>query len=328
MGITSLQIVYSTPRNRCTDMLRVLGFVLLLFFSFTSFAFMQGMRRLTDGTILSIEKKDAVIPRGYTLIHPNEKLVKRLDSLCKNTKSKDHLSDYAMVLIVNGRYEEAKEIYLKSEKMFPGNYATSANLGTVYELLGDNKRALEWIRKSVQLHTTSRDSSEWLQMKILEAKINGDRFINSDFILGVNFGRDSLPSSSLSQNQLIQLRKYVFSQLTERLTFYQPEDKIVAQLLFDLANLSLLTGAQIYAVNDVYSMAKSYGYSGALFERRSNCVKNLSLKINNGQVDVKEGASKVSSINFSQAVILGCCFLLFPIFAFLYLYRRMKTHNL
>ncbi len=312
-------------------MIRVTCLAVVLLFSFThSFACIQGMRALNDGTVISVEKESFIIPRGYTLIHQNEKVVHRLDSLWNATKKLDYLYDYGMVLVVNGRYEDAKNVYLEIEKIKPGQYITASNLGTVYELTGDNKNALLWIRKSVQLNAASHDSSEWLHVRILEAKLAGNAAINSDFILHANFGRDSMPVSELSKAQLQQLRKALFYQLNERLTFIHPEDKIVAQLLFDLANISLLTGANIYDVNDIYSMAKKYGYSGPLWGRRYTNALQLSQKINRGQAaetPLHGEEIKTPHVDFPWAIILSICFLIFPVLAFLYLKGKLESKD-
>ena len=320
---------FTYPRTRCCYMIRVKSLSVVLFFlCIHSFACMQGMKELNDGTVISFEKESDVIPRGHAFIHQDDKVLQRLDSMWKATKKIAYLQDYAMVLVVNGRYEDAKNAYLQLEKVKPNQYATAANLGTVYELLGDNKNALTWIRKSVQLNPASHDSSEWLHVRILEAKLAGNAAINSDFILHANFGRDSMPVSELSKEELLQLRKALFYQLNERLTFVHPEDKIVAQLLFDLANVSLLTGANIYDVNDMYSMAKKYGYSGTLWERRYNKARHLSQQINRGQLpspSLHGEEAQVPQVDFPWAIILSICFLIFPLLAFLYLKRRLYS---
>jgi tetratricopeptide (TPR) repeat protein len=304
-------------------------FVLVVFCSYAnSFASATGERiKLIGRTNLSADMKDNVIPKGNVfLFQGNMYILGELDSLWKATANIEYLYDYGLVLMYQQKYEAAKNVFLTIEKDKPNRYSTAVHLSTIYELMGDNSDALLWIQKALYINPVLNDSSEWLHVKILEAKIYGERCINSDFLLGANFGRDSLPISSLSHEKLMQLRRSVFLQLNEQLTFIQPKDKVVAQLLFDLANLSLLTGAQIYAVNDVYSMAKSYGYEGALFERRSAYATNLSLKINRGQFSKlnKNEKAKSTTIDTALAIIFGFCFLLFPIFAFGYLYRRMQ----
>ncbi|WP_018344760.1 tetratricopeptide repeat protein [Cytophaga aurantiaca] len=312
-------------------MIRVICLFVISFFLVTSsYACIQGLQELSDGRVVSVENQNLFIPKGNTLIPQDENVLFRLDSLWKATKNVDYLSDYGMVLIVNGKYEEAKNSYLQIEKIKPNQYPTASNLGTLYELLGDNKNALTWIQKAVKLNPVSHDSSEWLHVRILEAKINGAPYVNTNFLLHTDFGRDSIPASELSKTELLHLQKALFYQLNERLTFIHSSDKIVAQLLFDLANISLLTGVNIYQVNDIYSMAKKYGYEGPLWDKRSTYAKHLSLKINKGQVDTpahKREEVKTPEVDFPWAIILGVCFLIAPVFMFFYLKSKMNTSN-
>jgi tetratricopeptide (TPR) repeat protein len=308
-------------------MKRVISLFVVSFFLFIdSFACVQGLQELNDGTVISIENDNLVIPKGNTLVHQDGKVLRRLDSLWNAKKDIKYLSDYAMVLVINGNYEEAKNSYLKLEKIKPDQYATASNLGTVYELLGDNKNALTWIQKALQLNPSSHDSSEWLHVRILEAKIGGDKFINTNFLLHTDFGRDSMPASELTKAELQRLRSALFYQLNERLTFVHSQDKIVAQLLFDLANVSLLIGMDIYQVNDIYSMAKKYGYSSPLWEARHITAKKLSEKINRGQVEATLHGEEVQTpqVDFPWAVILGICFFIFPVLMFFYLKFKMN----
>ena len=67
--------------------------------------------------------------------------------------------------------KEAIELLEELEKKSPGQYAVAANLGTAYELNGDNRKALEWIKKGVERNPESHFGTEWLHVKILEAKI-------------------------------------------------------------------------------------------------------------------------------------------------------------
>lgn len=311
-------------------MIRVIClFACSFFLLMHSVACIQGLQELNDGTVISIDNENLVIPKGNTLVQQDKKVLLRLDSLWKATKNLDYLSDYGMVLIVNGKYEEAKNSYLQIEQLKPGQYATASNLGTIYELLGDNKNALSWIQKAVQLNPASHDSSEWLHVRILEAKIGGDKFMNTNFLLHTDFGRDSMPVSELSKEELQQLRKALFYQLNERLTFVHSHDKIIAQLLFDLADLSLLTGMNIYQVNDIYSMAKKYGYANPIWEARHINAKKLSEKINRGQVPSTLHGEEVQTpeVDFPWAVILGICFLISPVIMFFYLKSKMDTDS-
>jgi tetratricopeptide (TPR) repeat protein len=231
-------------------------------------------QRLKNGTIIShdgyagIGELPEIIPKGHNFFEINyEKELKELDTSWKNTKDVAYLSDYGLVLSLQKKYNEAKEIYLKIEETEPNRYSTASNLGTVYELLGDNENALKWIKRAVEIDPTSHKNSEWLHVKILEAKINGEQSINSDFLLNTNFGTDPTPTSSLSKNELLKLRDSLYYQLNERVSFIKPKDKIVAALMFDLANVAFLTNARQEALK-IYATAKDYGFSDTILQAR------------------------------------------------------------
>ncbi|MEM7391121.1 MAG: hypothetical protein AAF492_02140 [Verrucomicrobiota bacterium] len=59
----------------------------------------------------------------------------------------------------------------RMEAETPGRYNTAANLGTAYELSGDNRNALTWIREGIERNPKAHDGTEWLHAVILETKI-------------------------------------------------------------------------------------------------------------------------------------------------------------
>lgn len=66
----------------------------------------------------------------------------------KKTKNIATYNDYGAVLIYIGKYQEALKIFSEIETMSPNRYATAANIGTAYELLGLNDSAFYWIKKA------------------------------------------------------------------------------------------------------------------------------------------------------------------------------------
>ena len=69
-----------------------------------------------------------------------------------------------------------------------GDYAVASNLGTTYELLGDNVKALEWIKKGLERNPKAHGGTEWVHVKNLEAK-NGSladdpKWLESHTVLG------------------------------------------------------------------------------------------------------------------------------------------------
>ena len=58
-------------------------------------------------------------------------------------------NDYAVALVFLGRHDEAISLLQSLEKETPNHYSTAANLGTAYELSGNNELALQWSRRCV-----------------------------------------------------------------------------------------------------------------------------------------------------------------------------------
>src|SRR5258708_7777149 len=84
-------------------------------------------------------------------------------------------SDYSVALMFLGRSEEAVTLLNQLEKEKPGEYFIAANLGTAYELSGNNEEALKWIKEGIHRDPTSHEGTEWLHVKILEAKITQEK---------------------------------------------------------------------------------------------------------------------------------------------------------
>jgi len=229
---------------------------------------------LSTGGIIGQREEGTIIPYGNDIFFSS---VKRELPLMhqKWTKTKDvnYLSDYGLLLVLDGQYDKARDTFLYLESIAPDRYSTAANLGTVYELLGDNGQALAWISRAVEINPASHMRSEWLHVKILEAKLAGASAVTSNFLLNTSFGTDALPRTSLPQAKLLKLRDALFYQLNERVTFIKPTDAIVAQLLFDLGNVAYLSGAKSEA-KIIYRKAKEYGYQNSLLSSRLSAVSS------------------------------------------------------
>lgn len=231
---------------------------------------------------------ESEVPYGHDFGNP-ERLKAFLVSLEKGyqkTNDLDYLSDKGFILIILGNYQEAINLYKKIESIKPNRYSTASNIGTAYELIGNNVEALKWIEKAVEINPVSHFHSEWIHINILKAKIKGDQFITAKFLIGQDFGNDKLPKSTLSKEELYKLKKQLYYQLNERMSFVKPEDKIVAQLLFDLGNTSFLSGEKEEALEE-YKLAAKYGFSNPILEERIHLFSPIT-RINLGDKVEKE----------------------------------------
>lgn len=243
--------------------------------SASTFACLNGdTKYLKNGFLLYIDREGR-IPLGHRFPGRTALLSAKhdLDSLYKTTKDIDFLSDEALVMILLKDYKDAIKIYEQIEKRKPGRYSTASNMGTAYELLGDNENALKWIKRSVEIDENSHENSEWIHVKILEAKLKGVSAINSDFLLNTNFGEADLPRTTMKKDQVLKLAAALYYQLNERVSFIKGKDQIIAQLLFDLGNV-LYLGALVSDAKQVYNLAGEYGYNKPLLAKRiAACTK-------------------------------------------------------
>lgn len=238
-------------------------------------------RTLLDGKVEMRDAHDAA-PSGRFNQADKSFLLKELraaDSIYKATGKLEDYSDYGTMLVYNGEYLKAKAIFIDIERQKPGLYATAANLGTTYELLGQNDSAYYWINKAMKINPQSHEGSEWIHVKILEAKMQakGDAsYFAKHNLLSLDFGDTEIPQNKQGID-LDRLRKQLYHQLNERMSFVKPQDPIVAQLLFDLGNVSAIT-MDVKSGLQVYEVAQAYGYSSDVLTKRKKHFISLQRK--------------------------------------------------
>ena len=258
------------------NMVKKIILTITLFFIIPSFACLNESRILINGQT-TISDEESLVPHGH-LSYQNRKayekeLIKLYNSWNKDKQIEDY-SDYGVVLVYLGEYDKALKVFQEIEKIKPGLYATAANMGTTYELLGNNLMAYKWIKKGIEIDPNSHDGSEWLHLKILEIKIKGKYLLNSKFLIGLDFGNSLIPKSELSEEKLNDLKYQIYFQLNERVSFIKPKDEIIALLLFELGNICSITDDATSAYR-IYKRAEEYGYSSPIFLERFKNVSDL-----------------------------------------------------
>ena len=175
-------------------------------------------------------------------------------------------SDYAVALMYLGRASEAVELLQRLETERPGEYFVAANLGTAYELAGNNQAAWQWIREGIRRNPASHEGTEWLHVKILEAKISQQKepaFFEHHSVL-------ELQPEDIQEKIVIETNRFapkkliaaIQHQLAERLQFVKPPDAAVASLLYDYAVIEAAT-ASMESARHILAMATEYGYPAA-----------------------------------------------------------------
>ncbi|NOS93248.1 MAG: tetratricopeptide repeat protein [Cyclobacteriaceae bacterium] len=306
--------------------IKVLEIVLFLLVGQSGQCCINEYRALLSGELIFTDGGN-VAPIGRFNANDTHYLLEKLhvaDSIYRLTGKLEDYSDVGSMLIYVGQYSKAKQIFLEIEQKTPGLYQTAANLGTTYELLGQNDSALYWIKRAVEINPNSHKGSEWIHVKIIEAKIkaNGDKqYLWKHNILSLDFGDGKIPIDK-NNIDLDNLRDQLYDQLHERMSFIKPKDPIVAQLLFDLGNVCALTMDATSGLQ-VYQSAKEYGYTSDLFDKRVSYFEKLQLKadfINN-----TEGLAKDNPI--FALIIVGAIFI-GGLAVIIFLFRRFnKRHD-
>jgi tetratricopeptide (TPR) repeat protein len=282
--------------------------IFLLLISSKSIACLNGETKALKNGIYVYEDYRGIVPKGHNFFKNNyPRLIKELDSLYSATNDIDYLSDKGYVLVIQNKFKEALEIYLKIEKIKPNRYSTASNIGTIYELLGDNVKALNWISKAVKINPNSHNGSEWLHVKILRAKISGSNYINSNFLINTNFGEEYEPKNNMSHLERKALIKSLYYQLNERVSFIKTEDKIIGILLFELGNLAFMEKKYDEA-KEIYEKSREYGYKNQLIKLRIssadwNSKESLYKNISNIKA-INEYHKKLFVITLIAAIII------------------------
>jgi tetratricopeptide (TPR) repeat protein len=225
-------------------------------------------------------------------LNPNEikaewkKKLAELEAQLKPDSDYKLRSDYAAALIHVGENKKAIDVLEEIEKSKPGEYITAANLGTAYELSGENEKALVWIKKGIELNPDSHYGTEWVHVKILEAKLElatDPQWLKTHSVLGLNFGKETrplmpglpVPDHTGKEHKVEDAMGAVEYQLHERLAFVSPPDAIVADLLFDLGNMFALKKS-VEQAKPMYEMSQKFGPAQAdMVMLRLNLVNEL-----------------------------------------------------
>jgi len=204
---------------------------------------------------------------------------------------------HAVALLHLGRVAEAIGIFTALEREKPGEYAIAANLGTAYELAGDNAQALRWIAEGIRRNPQSHAGTEWLHVRILEAKLAATKdpqWFAKNSVLGLDFGNALVPTKPRTRPPgnrgnpvtAAALSNALSYQLHERLQFVVAPDPVVANLFFDWASLEM-SGGFLENAQAFYREAVKFGVSRPHARERLAYVQALLAKYKKNEPPVR-----------------------------------------
>lgn len=217
----------------------------------------------------------------------------------------DHrlLSDYAWYELRVGDKKNAVKLLEKLYEKYHSEYNVLANLGTAYEVTGNNQKALELLRKAVAINPQSHHSSEWIHLKILEQKIAGtpdykqiiDLGAGGDFsqwMAGTRYDKPMPPDSLMVQ---------LAYQLHERIGFIAAPDPVVGQLILDFGDIVAMKHSRETA-KEFYARAIHYDslLTAAVKIRMDTTIKQVEVE----QVTATKRSSSLNSLYIAAAAML------------------------
>jgi tetratricopeptide (TPR) repeat protein len=169
------------------------------------------------------------------------------------------LSDFAWYELRVGNKEKALRLLEQLYQAYPNEYNIVANLGTAYELTGNNAMALELLRKAVSINPSSHFGSEWIHIRILEQKTAKEPDYKKIINLGTgDFAGWLIDKSYRFSPPADSLKIQLAYQLHERISLLRPPDAVVAQLVLDFADIIAKHNSSTEAI-PFYEYAANYG---------------------------------------------------------------------
>ncbi|NML19443.1 tetratricopeptide repeat protein [Pseudoflavitalea sp. G-6-1-2] len=170
-------------------------------------------------------------------------------------------SDYAIMQLKLGDKQEGLQILEELYKQHPNEYNIVANLGTAYELNGNNAKALEFLKKALALNPGSHYHSEWIHVNILEQELSDSPDYTKIINLGIkDFQGWLIDKTYKFPQEADSLKVQLAYQLHERISFIDKPNKVIGQLVLDFADIIAKTGNKNDAYQ-FYNFALSYDSS-------------------------------------------------------------------
>ena len=242
--------------------------ILLFLFSVPTLACLQVSETDIDGNdvTIAIEPFDQLTARRHNLQFWTERREKLAAQVKAKPDDRKVRNDYGVALARTGEVEKALQLFREMEAQSPGHYDTAANLGTVLELSGKDKEALDWIREAIKRNPKSHRGTEWVHVRILEAKLaraSDPNWLRAHFIVGSDFGSQGRPVPSGQLRDKAEMKRVAADleyQLRERLSLVSPPDVYVGDLLFQLGNMAALTRSVERGIA-ILELGEEYGTS-------------------------------------------------------------------
>jgi tetratricopeptide (TPR) repeat protein len=189
------------------------------------------------------------------------------------------LSDYAVLELKTGDRKKGVTILEKLYAEHPEEYNIVANLGTAYELTGNDQKALELLKKAMNINYLSHYGSEWIHISILEQKLGPQRYDKIVDLRFADFGQWIINKDYVFERNPDSLKLQLAYQLHERISFIPAPDSVIGHLIMDFADLVAKTDVRDSAIA-FYDYAARYNpYLQATINERKKVLKEEAIVV-------------------------------------------------
>ena len=219
--------------------------------------------------------------------HHNLKKIKKdlsiaLEKLDEDSTFYQEWSNISVYYMKLGKVDTALKILEPLIKKHPNEYKLIANLGTAYELAEQLDSALKYTKLGYQINPKSHHGSEWIHIKILEAKIKHKQHpekLISNSILSIKLLKEKMNESKYGFRKL---DKQIKNQILTRVPFTPAPNKVIQNILFSMGRLHHSDGAYESAF-----LYYAYAYKFTDNNYRKNTIKMLLEKLNTQRLQNK-----------------------------------------
>lgn len=204
-----------------------------------------------------------------------EKIKEQYTKLLKSRSYQD-LSDYCVMLMKLGKNDVALPVLKVLYAYHPDEFQLASNLGTSYELAGEVDSALKYIKRGIELNPHDHEGSEWIHVKVLEAKL---KLLADSNYLATHTVLELTPEQEY--DTLIGYQIEI--QVRERFPFCPGPDLIMSSLLTDLADITLNTRSvedakTYYNICRYYFLDSSETVESKIAESLKQIAKNSNVR--------------------------------------------------
>ena len=196
-------------------------------------------------------------------------------------------SNYAVNVMKLGKVDEALEILKELQLSYPNEYNINANLGTAYELSGQLDSAYKYISKGYKMNRNSHRGSEWIHVKILEAKIKAKgnpAWFRSHSIIDVDSIIRKVKTGGNIRYYLQTFERHLQYQIRTRAPFTPSPNMVIANLLVSMGDVESEVGTYENGIL-AYAYALEFQYDPS-YERM---IKSKIKAFNKKHKDVGRG---------------------------------------